>query len=198
MQRQTISVNHPMRYQGWTFYQSSYEAIPEARSARVEIVDRLTGKRTRHALLAEQSVQVDGGAEFGLVEYQEDHAGAGPALHLARLEDGLVTDFWIFQRYPGFDAANREDRWSVEFASLEPVYLTGVQVVRDPGADVVFAGCVLLAFGLAQAFYSSHRRLWARVDAREIVLAGSSHRSPQQFARTFLAIDAELRRGAEG
>ena len=198
VQRQTISVNHPMQYGGWTFYQATYEVLPEVRSARIEVVDKATGTRTRHKLLVDEAVELDDGTELGLVEVEADHDGAGPALHLGRAQDGIVTDFWVFQAYPGFDAANREDRWGVDFVGFEPVYLTGIQVVRDPGADIVFAGCILLAFGLAQAFYSSHRRVWARIDSKEIVLAGSSHRGPQQFAREFAAIDTELRGGGGG
>ncbi|MBI5543368.1 MAG: cytochrome c biogenesis protein ResB [Deltaproteobacteria bacterium] len=196
--RQTISVNHPLHWGGWTFYQASAEPIPDAVSAKVEIVDRLTGVRAAHTLLAEQAVEAGEGVRFGLIEYAPDQAGAGPALHLAREEDALVTDFWVFLRHPGFDARNREDRWSVDFLGLEPVYLTGIKAVRDPGADIVFAGCVLLALGLAQSFFSSHRRVWARVDAKEIVLAGGAHRNPRAFAKTFAAMEAELRRGREG
>lgn len=191
--RQSISVNHPLQYEGWTFYQAGFEPIPNAMIARIEIEDRATGTRSRHKLLREQSVEMTDGVVFGVLDYQEDHVGAGPALHLARVEDGLYTDFWVFQRYPGFDLANREDRWGVDFPGVEPMYFTGIRAVRDPGADVVFAGCVLLAFGLAQSFYSSHRRLWARVDGQGIVLAGSTHRSPQAFARVFNLIDALIR-----
>jgi cytochrome c biogenesis protein len=192
--RQTVSVNHPMHYGGWTFYQASYRPDPEARQAHVVVTDKATGKRQQHELLVEGSVTLDDGTRLGLAGAEDDHAGAGPALHLAREQDGLLTDFWIFERFPGFDAFNREDRWAVDFMGFEPLYLTGIQVVRDPGADIVFAGCLLLAFGLGQSFYSAHRRVWARVDAKEIVLAGSSHRSPQQFAREFAQLSAAVGR----
>jgi cytochrome c biogenesis protein len=127
-----------------------------------------------------------------VIEYEPDHAGSGPGLHLAREEDGLVTDFWVLQGYPGFDARNRADRWSVDFEGLSPVYLTGVKASRDPGADVVFAGCIILAMGLAQSFYSSHRRIWARLGEKEIVLAGTAHRSGHAFAPLFDALVAQV------
>jgi cytochrome c biogenesis protein len=193
MARQTVSVNHPMHFRGWTFYQASYERAGEAQLARVEIVDRLSGVRTAHRILAEQAITLDDGVQFGVIAGELDHAGNGPALHLARIEDGIETDFWVFAGRPGYDARNREDRWSVDFAGFEPVYLTGILVARDPGADIVFAGCVLLALGLAQAFYSSHRRIWARVEATGTVLAGSAHRNPEAFGREFAALESRLR-----
>ncbi|MGC4113151.1 MAG: cytochrome c biogenesis protein ResB [Myxococcales bacterium] len=193
--RKTISINHPMHFGGWTFYQASYRVASEARKARIEITDRATGKRRQETLLVDDAVTMADGARLGLVGGEDDHAGAGPAVHLAREQDGVVTDFWVFQAFPGFDAANRDDRWSVDLVGFEPVYLTGIQVVRDPGADIVFFGCLLLALGLAQSFYSAHRRIWARVDAQEVVLAGSSHRGPQQFAREFAQLSQAVGRG---
>ncbi len=192
--RRTISVNHPVHYGGWTFYQASYRVDPRARQARLEVTDRATGKRRQETLRELGAVELPDGTRLGLVEAREDHRGEGPALHLAREQDGVISDFWVFQRFPGFDASNRDDRWAVDFVGFEPLYLTGIQAVRDPGADIVFAGCVLLAFGLAQSFYSAHRRIWARVDSREVVLAGSSHRGPQQFARQFARLSAAVGR----
>jgi cytochrome c biogenesis protein len=193
--RRTISVNHPMHHGGWSFYQASYQRLPDENVATVEFIDRLNGERRPLRLAAEQAATMDDGVSFGLLEYEPDHAGAGPAIHLGREEDGLLSDFWVFQAHPGFDLNNREDRWGVDFTGLDPLYLTGIQAVKDPGADVVFVGCVLLAIGLAQSFYRSHRRIWARVDSREIVVAGSAHRSPQAFGREFAALEAALRAG---
>jgi cytochrome c biogenesis protein len=195
---QTISVNHPMRWGGWTFYQASYEQVPQARFARLTLTDRLTGATRSVRLLAEQAARMADGVQLGVLEYEQDHGGAGPAVHVEREEDGLVSDFWVLENYPGFDARNREDRWSVDFVGLEPVYLTGIQAVRDPGADVVFFGCAILALGLAQSFYSSHRRLWARIGPREIVLAGTAHRNPQAFSPAFAALERAVRGGAKG
>ena len=43
---------------------------------------------------------------------------------------------------------------------------TGLQVVKDPGAPVIWVACALMVAGMAAALYFPHRRCWARCEAR--------------------------------
>jgi cytochrome c biogenesis protein len=193
---QTISVGHPMKWGGWTFYQASYQAAPERSQAKLAIVDRQTGARTEYRIHADDRVGQDPAVQFRVLDYQPNFAEQGPAVHVQRLADkahGGQSDFWVFQNKPEFDRKNRDDRYGLEFGGIQPMYFTGLQVARDPGAAIVFGGCILMFFGLFVAFYTSHRRLWARVGPNEVVVAGAAHKNHFAFANVFASLEEAVR-----
>ena len=57
---------------------------------------------------------------------------------------------------------------------------------------MVYTGCFLLFLGIGIAFYTSHKRLWARVAGGKLALGGASHRNPEAFGREFSVISAAL------
>ena len=66
---------------------------------------------------------------------------------------------------------------------------TGLQVAKDPGVPVVWAGCILMTLGCLVAFFLSHRRVWARVSADdkgvEVFLGGNASRNRISFENWF-------------
>jgi cytochrome c biogenesis protein ResB len=71
-------------------------------------------------------------------------------------------------------------RWTLKFLSANARNWTGLQVKRDPGTAVVWAGFALVLVGCWMAFFWPHRRLWVRLhrDRAKTVcqLAASSNR----------------------
>ena len=69
-------------------------------------------------------------------------------------------------------------------ADFEQRYYTGLEVARDPGMNVVWAGSAVLVIGLVVMLYFPHRRLWLRLgpDGRA-ALGGSTNRGELDFAR---------------
>ena len=55
------------------------------------------------------------GLSYQVTDYNPDFAGLGPAVQVARNEDGRVGSFWVFSRDPDFDGRNRADRFSFSF-----------------------------------------------------------------------------------
>lgn len=80
---------------------------------------------------------------------------------------------------------------------------TGLQVVRDPGAPIIWVAAALLVLGMAAVFYFPHRRYWLRLrkagEATEVDVVGVAGRDPG-FGREFEELVGELERaaGAEG
>lgn len=195
LHRQTISVGHPMQWAGWTYYQASYQVAQDRSVAKVVLTDKQTGERRPYKLRPDDHFGFDPLVQFRVLEYQPDFTGLGPALHVERLADvtrGGHSDFWVFQNRPDFDRTNRADRYAIEFQGIQPMYFTGLQIARDPGARVVFAGCFLMFFGLFVAFYTSHRRLWARISPSEVTVAGSAHKNHTVFAQVFASLEQAL------
>jgi len=192
LSRATITVNHPLRYGGLTFYQASYQQLEEGQRAKIELLDRATGQKRPMMVAAGEEVQAAEGLTYQLVEYSADFAGLGPAVQVVRTEDGKRTSFWVFGKDPGFDVRNRPDRFSIAFERLTPLYATGLQIARDPSTPVVYLGCFLLFAGIGIAFYTSHKRVWAHVSGGKLALGGASHRNAEAFSREFGEIRDEV------
>jgi cytochrome c biogenesis protein len=189
--RQTIAVNHPLRYAGLTFYQASYQQLEEGMRARMAILDKATGAEEERLVARGEQVRPAEGLSYRIADYQEDLSGMGPAVQIVRVEEppgskqANRTSFWVFARRPGFDRENREDRFAFRFDRMTPFYATGLQIARDPSTPVVYTGCFLLFSGIGIAFYTSHKRVWVQLREGAIALGGAAHRNAESFGREF-------------
>jgi cytochrome c biogenesis protein len=209
--RQTITVNHPLRYAGLTFYQASYQQLDEATRARMKILDKATGVEVERLVAPGQPIEAAEGLSYQVVDYQEDFNGQGPAVQVLRIEeppgaqerptadgrvepskDAKIASFFVFAKRPDFDRDNREDRFAFRFDRLTPFYATGLQIARDPSTPIVYAGCFLLFIGIGIAFYTSHRRVWAQLRDGNLALGGAAHRNAEAFGREFDRLCAAL------
>ena len=214
--KQTINVNHPLRYAGLTFYQASYRQVDQQLRAKVTLIDKASGEKRDFAVAPGEPIEAADGLRYQVVDYQEDFSGLGPAVQVVRAEDataGLprdpdaplhaaaepaptraakVSSFWVFAKAPDFDRDNREDRFAFTFDKVSPVYATGLQIARDPSTPVIYTGCILLFLGIGIAFYTAHKRLWVRVAGGALALGGAAHRNVEAFADEFAALCVEL------
>ena len=183
----TITVNHPLKYAGLTFYQASYRQLEEGMKAKVQVIDKAT--RTERELLvgAGEKIEPAEGLTYQLVDYQEDFAAMGPAVQVLREEQpgARATSFWVFGKAPDFDRDNRDDRFAFRFERLSPFYATGLQIARDPSTPVVYTGCFLLFLGIGIAFFTSHKRIWAKAQDGRVALGGAAHRNAESFSQEF-------------
>jgi cytochrome c biogenesis protein len=192
LKHETIYVNHPLKWAGLTFYQASYRQLDEGMKAKVKLLDKAT--HTERPLLVGAGEKIDAaeGLSYQLVDHQEDFAGLGPAVQVLRTEDGKESSFWVFAKAPDFDRDNREDRFAFQFERLAPFFATGLQIARDPSTPVVYTGCFLLFAGIAIAFYTSHKRIWAKVQDGRVALGGAAHRNAESFSQEFDGLCAAL------
>lgn len=219
IEKKSLLVNHPAQFMGVTFYQSIYGTIP-GRKVRLSISS--DGEQQKpYALEVEigKSAQLPGNeGEFSVVDVKGDFMGTGPAVLIkTRSRDGDEKQFWIFRDYeiirkrlpgpmlqsPKFDpSAFRPYTFSLE--GLETAYYTGLQVNRDPGVPIVWAGFFLIIAGFFVAFFTSHRRIWIRLSkegqAVSISVAGTSNQNPVGLERELLHLTDDLRKlsGARG
>jgi len=80
-------------------------------------------------------------------------------------------------------------------------YYTGLEVSHEPGQWSVWAGVILMGFGLAFVFYIVHVRVWA-VPVRDasghltLWLGGSANRNKdlleQRFRKLIQEVEAEI------
>ena len=85
---------------------------------------------------------------------------------------------------------------------LETSYYTGLQVNRDPGVSMVWAGCILIIAGFFVTFFTSHIRIWIRLSKKRqgvnISVAGASNRNPVGLERELVHLTNKLRKLSVG
>jgi cytochrome c biogenesis protein len=198
---ESILVNHPLTYKGISFYQSRYE-IAGLEKAILVLKDRELGKEVSIAAQMGKRTEVPGDSTFFLLDhFLPDFQGLGPALQIILSEpDRPQQKFWVFQNPPKF-AHQRPGRYQVTIKEIAPKYYSGLQVTKDPGVGVVWAGCLIMIAGFYLAFFMSHRRIWVRLTGKEggtlVEVAGSSHRDRIAFEKEFEKI-AEALRDSQG
>ncbi len=193
LKRQTINVNHPLHWAGVTMFQSSYQPVDDSDRARLFVTDKATGESRELLLGAGEKFEAAEGLTYAVVDYKPDMAGLGEAAQVERAVDGRTSRFWVFAKAPkDFDKLNRRDRFAVEFRGLSPLYATGVQIAHDPSTPIVYLGCFFLFAGCAIAFYTAHKRVWARVQGSSIEIGGAAHRNGDGFRNEFDQLCAEL------
>lgn len=185
---ESIRVNHPLTYQGISFYQTSYDVGPET---KIVLTLREVHSGKIHQILSPlgQRIEIpDGsGSFYVLTGFHPDLQGLGPAVQLMLFQPQRRHErYWILQNLPESEERQPE-RYRFRVAELFPRYTSGLQATYDPGAWIVWAGCFLMMGGFFMIFFLSHRRIWGRLREEKggtrIDLGGMSHRNRLAFEK---------------
>ncbi|MDR3089826.1 MAG: cytochrome c biogenesis protein ResB [Desulfobulbaceae bacterium] len=179
-----IEVNKPLRHNGITFYQASYQPFQDF------IIELAKKSGPRHAFTVpyqKQEEWSEEGLAFGVISAEalgqrlerlklwlKIGAAEAVTLNLAAGEEGELGPYKIRARQ---------------------LYATGLQVAKDPGVPLVYLGCGLLIFGLYTAFFQAHRRLFVILpptSSGDIRLIGATNKNRLGFARDFATLRAEI------
>ncbi len=172
-----IEVNHPLKYKGVMFYQSSFRLRHDL-SNGVAVLDVRSpgGQAETMKMKIGQSFGIPGTnetvklAEFNPALAFDDQGRpetysqmmTNPAVRVdISGPGGARSSKWIVQRYP--ETWSLPDGSSIGLTDFWGVQSTGLQVRKDPGVGVVYLGCILLALGLYVAFFMSHKKIWVRL-----------------------------------
>ena len=200
----TIVVNDPLVYRGIYFYQSSYGAAPDSGGKiHISVKQKATGKQQDLTLDVGGSAPIAGTnyvvrADEFLADFAMDNNGKpvsrsqefnNPAVRVTVLNGGKEEfNKWIFAKFPDFHGKG-DQPLDLQLVNFQPRYYTGLQVTHDPGVLVVWLGCILLIGGIYVAFFTSHRRIWLRVEEKDgefkAVLAGATNKNHVAFSREF-------------
>lgn len=174
----TISVNHPLTYKGYSFYQTSYGWNWDSPAVEIwakskndpTFLRKMTLKVGERALLedkAQTTIAVQKFLpDFVLGEANQPENRSLQPNNPAALIEGFrgtekVFSGWIFSNFPEFDqihAANDKDKeketdLAFELKSFEAGQYSVLEAAKDPGAILIWIGCALLMAGLGLAFY---------------------------------------------
>ncbi|KUO73952.1 MAG: cytochrome C biogenesis protein ResB [Desulfosporosinus sp. BRH_c37] len=142
--RKTLSVNHPFKYKGITFYQASFANgalfTAEMKGQKKPVVLRDQGQSYYQAPgtdLYLVTTLARGSSEKPGVLYQVYKGTGADPIQTGQLKAGETIDV--------------QGAYRLTFDGLAG--FTGLQVKKDPGVAVIWLGCGLLLGGLLLAFY---------------------------------------------
>ncbi len=184
-----IEVNDPLTYKGIKFYQSSYGSAGNP-FFKVKITENKTGKVIERKAHQGKHIQLPGGYAFAVTNFTTSDRNFGPAmqLHVNTPDGEHGAPFIVWQNHPQMDV-KRGGVFSFALLGHDQPYYTGLQVAKDPGVNIVWAGCFLIVFGSLTAFFFSHKRIWVCLEDNgkktKVLLAGNAHRNQPGFSLAF-------------
>jgi len=213
-----LRVNHPIRFMGVTFYQSTYGYVPGDKVRIRAINNEKDGEENVIEVEKGNRVTLPGNqGELTLSDINENLMNMmGPAALInIRSPEGQETPIWLFHdmdyirsRFsemfdlsPKFNPSAYSP-FTFVLDEIDTVPYTGLQVASDPGVYLVFIGFIMIIAGLLMTFFSSHRRFWVRVAGEKggvkISLAGTANKNPVGMERELDRLLLRLKVAMEG
>ena len=198
MMHKTVRVNDPLTYRGVSFYLYSYGPAGRVRATDAESHPvSLKAPSSQEGTSDEVTLNFSGEGDgqevvvpfqdltMRLVFYYQ-----GPSLFVQASRRGEAKPF-------GASSIRGGDSLKIEGVTFEFAldrYIV-LQVVYDPGFKWVILAGFLTMGGLIFSLYFPHKRLWARVTADELRLAGRTARDAMGFEKEFAGLVKGLKKG---
>ncbi|HTG02179.1 MAG TPA: cytochrome c biogenesis protein ResB [Nitrospirota bacterium] len=212
-----IRVNDPLTQNGVTFYQSSYGPVPGAEGRIVLNIRKKSDPTAGQDIYFEpgvsvfvpsidRSIKVLGFAPYamrmrdsGQVQFfrtdNQEYINPAVELEVFQGKKSLYKTL-VLKADPG--KPYMPEDYVISYRSFWGTRYTGLQVTKDPGVWIVYAGFIMLCIGPFIAFFGSHRKMWVRFKESKgetaVLVAGSSNRNRFAFERAFNKITADISR----
>jgi cytochrome c biogenesis protein len=212
----TIEVNRPLSYKGVSFFQASYGWDWDKTSLEIWARKKNDPASLKKFMVrvGERRELVDGERtvlsvtkffpDFVLGAGNEPQTRSNEPNNPAALIEGYRGDKffsgWVFANYPDFSQTHgtEDSGLAFELKKFEAEPVSVIEVVSDPGAILIWIGCVLVMAGLGLAFYWPTweiRVLLEEIQGQtDLVAGGSATKSRDRFAAEFSRLGAALRR----
>lgn len=201
-----VQMNRPFDYRGYRFFQASFTPVGRARNVTLDITpangapaQQLVIERSGTATLEDGTrirfAEFRGNFRIGPEDPNEDtSAYPNPAAVLQVIPpDGAMQTAYAFgPQMANIPIASKPvGGYTYRLADFEKVgdrHVLSVQ--RDPGANVVYIGFVLLFVTLVAVFFFSHQRVWVVLEAKspdrvDVVAGGNTNRNQDAFEDKF-------------
>ncbi len=183
LKRETISVNHPLRYQGVTLYQTTWGIS----GVKVKF------NNSPIFQLPMTELRTEGGGQVwaSWIPTKPDLT-EGVSLLTKDLQGTIIVydvDGNLLSAIrPGIPIEVN----GVTLQVLELVGSTGLQIKADPGIPLVYTGFGLLMLGVVMSYFS-HSQIWALQKGDRFFVGGKTNRAQVTFERELLEILEHLK-----
>ena len=207
-----ISLNKPLSYRGYRFFQSQAIAMGSARKIRLELTPQNGGDPFAIEVPRNGTTQLPDGTSVSFEQFLPDFT-LGPdgkadtrsseynnpaAILTVKPSDGPKSQVIAFtpdfaSKAPVAGAAKAGYKWRLVDFEKSPLAHV-LQIKYDPyGASFIawYIGGFGLVAALGFVFFTSHRRVWARIEPNEntgghdIIIAGEANRNQTGFNDKF-------------
>jgi cytochrome c biogenesis protein len=182
LDRQTIHVNKPLKYQGVYYYQTDWS---------------ISGVKVRinnSPIFRLPMAQIGQGAQnriWGTWIPTKPDLSEGVSLLAKDLQGTLLVYDTKGQLVSSVRAGGELEVNGVTLKVLEVIGGTGLQIKADPGIPIVYLGFGLLMIGVVMSYFS-HSQIWAVVKDGKLYLGGRTNRAQVVFERETIAIIEKL------
>ncbi len=176
-----IRVNDPLSYKGIRFYQSNYGSAPV-------FFFNVGGEKI---ILTEREVFRKNDLLMMVARFEGKVHDFGPGVLVAYLDNGEPKAAWFLKSVDRL----REQKLQgvkVSLVDIQEQPYTGLEVSRDPGVFIVWAGFALMLLGLYVNFFLQHRRIYLLRVSEGLLVAGMASRNREDFKKEFEKLTEEI------
>lgn len=196
-----IIVNDPLRYKGINIFQASYgkmnnpgAAIDISKEIVLGVQSKASGMSYTIKAQFKQPVEIpEGLGRFVIEEYRPEAEfrgmAVGPALRgTLTPKEGAPLTILLPIKFPKFDNM-RGGQFVISVLKtgqiFEERYFTGLQITKDPGVGLVYAGFILIIAGCMVTFFMSHQQVVIEVQPKgqevSVMVSGKSNKNKVGF-----------------
>jgi cytochrome c biogenesis protein len=183
LDRQTIHVNKPLKYQGVYYYQTDWSI------AGVKV--RLNNSPIFKLPMAQLGQGGPQNRIWGTWIPTKPDLSMGVSLLAKDLQGTLLVYDTNGQLVSSVRAGNSVEVNGVTLKVLELIGSTGLQIKADPGIPIVYLGFGLLMLGVVMSYFS-HSQVWAVTKDDKLYLGGRTNRAQVIFEREIIEIIEQL------
>ncbi len=176
-----IRVNEPLTFEGINIYQSSWGRNPENHFTLTFTEDDTGMVYQKPAVMGEPVERPGGGGSVVIDNFTPSFRFPGGMslsnVFIGRIisNEGAERSLLLPMDHPRFDRM-RNGEFVIGISHVNFNYFTGLQVTRDPGVPVVYAGFILMILGCYVTFFLFQQSICIRLTPADggtrVVLAG--------------------------
>lgn len=221
--RKDIIVNDPLRYKGINFFQSSYGKMPNpappVETAAVapgeDIVLHLSSKASGMAY--HETVRIgepvdipEGLGKFVIIELAQTAEFRGMDIGasyrgILSPPDGESVEILLPLKFANFDKMRGGDvvisvessaKQQMPSKGADEIFYTGLQVTRDPGVWIVYAGFIFMISGCFVVFFLSHQQVCVELidqgSKSRVIVSGKANKNRMAIQRKVAGLSETL------
>ncbi len=209
----TIIVNDPLTYKGIRIYQASMGQSGVPRSLTFVATPATGGDSTEVIVPMNGQAALADGESLSILRFVPDYYiqdnevftksddPENPAVQLGLTNaQGETKKLWILYTQAN-TTQGQPAPYVFSIKGAKWVNYTGLEVSHQPGQFGIWAGVVVMAFGLIIAFYTQHTRVWAVIieseSGKQLWVGGTTNKNRDRFQSKFEKIKTELAKELE-